>query len=66
MIRLGNASRWNVSFELIACSMPGISGIRGRAPVAISIFSAVTSRPPASFRELGPVKTARSRKIVTS
>ena len=63
-MRFGSSSRWNTSFELIACSIPSIRGMTGRAPVAIRILSAVTSLPLASLTELGPVSAARSWKIV--
>jgi hypothetical protein len=64
-IRLGNFSRWNTSFELIACSMPSIFGISGRAPVAIRIFLVASDLPDASWTIFGPVRVARSRKIST-
>jgi len=66
MIFLGNSSRWNASFELIACSAPWHSGMRGRAPVAINMVFAVTTLPLASVISCGPVISARSLKIVTS
>ncbi len=38
-MRFGSCGRWNASLEVMASSMPGIGGIDGRAPVAISTLS---------------------------
>ena len=43
-----------------------MSGMRGRAPVAINMVFAVTTLPLASVISCGPVISARSLKIVTS
>ena len=47
-IRFGNAGSSKASFEVIACSMPGIAGFTGQPPVATRRFCAVTRRPPIS------------------
>ena len=40
--RFGSRSRKNASFELIACSIPGMAGNSGQLPTATRTWSAVT------------------------
>ena len=58
-MRLGRASRWNISLEVIACSVPGIFGRDGQPPVANKIILAVNSRPSARRTVFGPTTVAR-------
>ncbi len=43
---MGSAGSSKASFEVIACSMPGIEGFEGPPPVATRMFCAVTRRSP--------------------
>ena len=64
-MRLGSASRWNASFDVMPCSWPGQDGISGRAPVAMRMTFAVFFAPLARVISCGPVIVARSWKIST-
>src|SRR6478736_1787355 len=44
--RRGSRSRWNASFDVMACSRPGISGTVGHEPVASRMCRAEKRRPP--------------------